>query len=113
MSPPCVLQVQECIITFFIQPWVKTQEVSDFKCGASKAYQAAAPVPAAVVEPESVPLLGGVDMADPAEEGVKAAAMFAVEEMNTRSNSLYRTVLLDITHVTKQVGTPPLFTRQK
>ncbi|ELU07930.1 hypothetical protein CAPTEDRAFT_222628, partial [Capitella teleta] len=50
----------------------------------------------------SAPLIGGEGTADPEEEGVKAAAAFAVEELNARSNSLFRTILSDVTHVTRQ-----------
>ena len=93
-------QKGECTIQFFLQPWTKTQDVTDVQCG-HLIKEPAQQEPE--VKPEKEPLLGGVEMADPEAEEVKAAATFAVDEMNARSNSLYRNVLLDITHVTKQV----------
>ena len=47
--------------------------------------------------------LGGKAAASPHDEAVLAAAKFAATEMNHRSNSLYRDMLLDVTHVVRQV----------
>ncbi|XP_064602500.1 cathepsin L-like [Liolophura sinensis] len=81
---------EECEVSIFDQEWTQTRKVVNSSCKTVSP----SPHPA-------VPL--GSESENLEDEDVKNAVNFAVEELNKKSNSLFRANLIELQHAKKQV----------
>lgn len=92
--------MRECNATVWDQPWTHTRRLTDFQC-ADKNVDAKQRDKTRDRQNE---LVGSAMKLDHETKEARVAANFAVEEMNARTNSLYRLMLLDILSVHRQVA---------
>ena len=80
----------------WIQPWLKAAgpQITSQHCSDLLPYK---PL-------KTAPVLGGSRLGNSKDDDVLTAAQFAVEEINAKSNSMYKDIVLNVTHVVRQVS---------
>lgn len=88
-----VYQTQECRVFVYERPWEKFIDITEPKCSELVA----------VKTRKRRFLVGVQEDAEVGDEGILAAVDFVMKDMNSRRNSLYRTMPVDLIDVKKQV----------